>query len=198
MQRFSSRIALLTVVGLLSAVPPVFAAPNNNGNNAPNNASSGPIDCTLPVNKNNPFCLQQLNGNSNKGPGSTNMGSPKGGPNSNNNGGQGQGNTNQGSGPPSNSGGPKPGTFNFNQHDRSQFHQRFHGFNFGNFSFFLTPSFSITINTSVPTSYHRHLKTVPSSIYRYYPWFRGYLYFVDHGGDFVIVNPHSFKIVAVL
>ena len=94
--------------------------------------------------------------------------------------------------------GPRNGTFSFNQQDRNFFHQHFRGFNFGNFGFFLTPNFSITIGTNIPSTYHRHLQRVPASIYRYYPWFRGYLFFVDRRGDFVIVSPRNFRIVAVL
>jgi hypothetical protein len=74
------------------------------------------------------------------------------------------------------------------------FHQRFGGFNFG---FFGTPTFSINIGTTVPHSYHS-LRPVPRSVYKYYPQYRGYLFFIGRHGDFVIVSPRSHRIVAVL
>lgn len=187
MQRLQTKIALLTVVGLISAVPPVFAAPTIPNNNTNHNADA--IDCSLPINVNNPYCLQQQGKNVGpKGPSTTNN-TPT--------------NNNPPPPPPPNQGGgnykgPKPGTFNFNPTDRRMFDQRFHGFGFGNFSFFFSPTFSISVGVSVPSHYRTHLKRVPANVYRYYPWFKGYYFFVDKRGDFVIVSPRNWHIVAVL
>ena len=194
MPRLTSRIALLAVAGILSAAP-ALAAPmaSSSSSNGGNNGGTA-LDCSLPQNQNSPYCVQ-LKGRNSQSSGPMVTGGPNGGsgPNNgpNNKGPNGGSNQN-------NSGGPPNGSFNFNQHDRDQFHQRFRGFNFGNFGFFASPSFSITIGTPLPHSYQTHLRPVPYSIYRYYPWFRGYLYFVDSHGDFVIVDAHRFHIVAVL
>lgn len=207
MNRVSTRIALLTVVGVLSAVPPAFAAPNgmNNNNNTTagqNDANGGsqPLNCALPENRHNPLCLQKNYNNGTKGSGDTNNGSNRPGPNGSSTNNQTNNNDHDNRNGMWGKGynGPKSGTFNFNQQDRNFFRQHFRGFNFGNFSFFLSPNFSITIGTNVPNRYHAHLQRVPASIYRYYPWFRGYFFFVDRRGDFVIVNPRNFRIVAVL
>ena len=85
------------------------------------------------------------------------------------------------------------GGFSFSQHDRDQFHQNF-GSDFGTFA---SPGFTIRLGIGVPQSYH-DLRPVPHKIYRMYPQFRGYLYFVSSRGDFVIVSPRSHRIVAVL
>ena len=82
--------------------------------------------------------------------------------------------------------GPGPGGMGF--------HQRFGGFNFGTFG---VPGFSITIGGQVPHSYNS-LRPVPRSVYKFYPQYRGYLFFVGRHGDFVIVSPRSHRIVAVL
>lgn len=98
--------------------------------------------------------------------------------------------------PPTPGAGPNNGpslSFNFSSGDRSQFHNRFRGLNFGTFG---VPGFSISIGTTVPHSYG--LKPVPRTIYKYYPQFRGYLFFVGRHGDFVIVSPRSYRVVAVL
>ena len=42
------------------------------------------------------------------------------------------------------------------------------------------------------------VRPVPRSVYKYYPQYRGYLFFVGRHGDFVIVSPRSHRIVAVL
>jgi hypothetical protein len=193
MHRLSTRIALVALAGLMAA-PPAFAAPNSNTGNT-NKPPSGPIDCTLPVNAKLPFCIDLLKNKGpsqgagmNNGSGPTNgkgptYGSNPPGPNGNG---------------PNNYKGPKPGSFNWNQQDRSRFHQQFNFGSFGNFSFFFAPNFSISIGVSVPHTYRTHLKLVPRSIYSDYPWFRGYYYFVDKRGDFVIVSPRSYHIVAVL
>lgn len=191
MTKLSSRLALLAVAGVLAAVSPALAA---NGNGSVNsNGASMALDCSLPINLTNPLCTSPPN---NRNPNRGNNGpSGNNGPNGNGpNGNSGQ-NDNGGR---NYDGGPRSGTFNFNQHYRSQFDQRFRGYNFGDFGFFASPDFSITIGTPLPYHYHMHLRPVPSTIYDYYPWFRGYLYFVDRRGDFVIVSPRSYHIVAVL
>jgi len=197
MTRLSSRIALIALAGVM-AVPPAFAAPNNNNNNSPPATTGSPIDCSLPINANLKYCMDLLK---NKGPmgGNPNANGPtgQGGPM-----GQGGAMGNKGGfnppGPPPNYKGPKPNTFHWNQQDRNYFHQRFNFGGFGSFSFFLSPNFSITIGSALPNTYHSHLKRVPYSVYHIYPWFRGYYFFIDRRGDFVIVNPRTFKIVAVL
>jgi hypothetical protein len=218
MHKLSTRIALLAVVGSMTAITPVLAAPQSHGPGTP-----GGIDCSLAQNAKNPFCLQgpghgrsksRPGGDSsnhqgdNNGPGSSNASSAPPSANNDNN-----DTNNDHRGPPNgqnngdyhspghsnndNNGGmdrgPRPGSFDFSRHDRDQFHQRFHGFNFG---FFPAPGFSIHIGTSVPRSYG--LRPVPSGIYRYYPWFRGYLFFVTRGGDIVIVSPRSHRIVGII
>ena len=224
MPQFSSRIALLAVAGVLAVASPAFAAPNGGGSNPNmnnNSGSSAPIDCTLPANQQLRYCLMLLNknggngsssssynrgssshDNSNDGSNSTDSSSRYHNPNDNNNNDNNNGNNDNNNGYGGNNDrnyhGPRSGSFDFSQQDRSQFHQRFHGFNFGNFSFFFTPSFRITIGTTIPHTYRTHLRPVPSSIYRYYPWFRGYFYFTDRAGDFVIVSPSNFHIIAVL
>ena len=185
MNRLSKRIALLTVVGVFSAMP-AFAAPPNSSSTQPGqddaNKSTSAVDCSLPQNKLLDACknyhpFKGSNGPNGNGPGNNTT--------TNNMFGNGYN-------------GPRQGTFNFNQQDRNFFHQHFRGFNFGNFGFFGAPTFSITIGSNIPFRYHSHLRRVPANIYRYYPWFRGYFFFVDARGDFVIVNPRNFRIVAVL
>ena len=176
------RIAVLALVGGLGSQrpPPGFAAPPNppNGQGAKVRvrAATPPIDCSLPANAQNLPRLQQQNGpNGGQGkhqfPGQGQNGNGQNGQGNNNQ--NGQGNSNNHS--PSNGMGPSGGgSFNFSSHDRSQFHQRFNGINFG---FFGIPDFSIRLGVTIPHSYG--LKPVPRSIYRYYPQFRGYLFFRD-------------------
>ncbi len=191
MTKVTSRVALMAVVSLLTVVPPAFAAgmPGNNNNGA---GASMALDCSLPANLHNPLCAPSgpQGPNGNKGPMGNNGPNGNNGPMGNNNGPHG--------GPPPGYKGPPSGTFNFNQQDRGYFDQRFRGYNFGNFGFFATLPFSIAIGTLLPHTYHSHLRPVPYNVYHYYPWFRGYLYFVDRSGDFVIVSPRTYKIVAVL
>lgn len=196
MPTLPSKIALLALAGVMAATP-VYAAPSGNNNNSSTQPTNGPIDCSLPINARLQYCIDLLK---NKGPmnggQTTNNGGNKGfpqGPNGNQPGPNGNPNN-----PPPNYKGPKPGTFNWDQQDRNFFHQRFNFGGFGNFSFFLSPNFSITIGTPLPNLYHSHLRRVPYSVYHVYPWFRGYFFFVDRRGDFVIVSPKTFKIVAVL
>ena len=56
-----------------------------------------------------------------------------------------------------------------------------------------SPSISAS---SCPTPIICRWFRVPSG--RYYPQFRGYLYFVDADGDVVIVSPRSHRIIAIL
>jgi hypothetical protein len=218
MIQLSTRIALLAFVGMLSAAPAAFAAPMNNNNTSAGqndaNGGSQAINCALPENKLNPLCTQKHifngthgpNGGGNNGNNTTttnttgNTTTNTTGSTTTNTTGNSNTNSSNNTGGMFGNGynGPRQGTFNFNQQDRSFFHRHFNGFSFGNFGFFGAPSFSITIGTGVPSTYHRHLRPVPSSVYRYYPWFRGYLFFVDRRGDFVIVSPRNFRIVAVL
>jgi hypothetical protein len=170
-----SKLALLAVAGGLTVVTPSFAAPPMGGPKGP-----PPIDCSLPQNAKNPLCLNPGgNYRHGKGPNGPNGGPPPPPP---------PGSTNHDNG-------PGPNGFNFSQHDRDQFHRRFGpNFNFG-FSFGL-PSFSIQLGTVVPRAYG--LRPVPRAIYRYYPQFRGYLFFTTRHGSVVIVSPRSHRIVAVL
>jgi hypothetical protein len=138
--------------------------------------------CADPANAKDPRCMPAAgNNNPGRGPGANGgNGGPPPPPNG---------------GPPPMANGfpPPPNGFDFSRRDRDAFHQRFHGFNFG---FFPAPGFSITLGVHVPRSYS--LKHVPRSIYRYYPQFRGYLFFVTRNGSIVIVSPRSYRIVAVL
>jgi len=203
MHKLSTRIALLAFVGTLSVIPAAFAAPtgtmyyNNGGTTAgQNDVNKTPaIDCSLPVNKFKDECRNAHQfGQHGSGPNSNTNPNPNPNPNPTTN-----NNTNNNGGMFGNRyNGPKPGTFNFNQQDRSFFHRHFNGFNFGSFGFFGAPTFSITIGTNIPFRYHNHLRHVPASVYRFYPWFRGYFFFVTARGDFVIVSPRTFRIVAVL
>jgi hypothetical protein len=202
MHSLSTRIALLALVGTMSVVPAAFAAPNYSSSQQPGqndaNKSTTAIDCSLPANKYKPECKPQTY-NRTRGPNVSTPGSNTTTTNSTTN----TTTTNNSSSTNSSMfgngyNGPRRGTFDFNQQDRSFFHQHFRGSNFGDFGFFLSPNFSISIGINVPHAYQRHLRPVPSSIYRYYPWFRGYLFFIDRRGDFVIVSPRNFRIVAVL
>jgi len=62
---------------------------------------------------------------------------------------------------------------------------------------FAAPGFTVRVGVAVPHSY-RDLRPVPRKIYRAYPQFRGYYYFVSNRGDFVIVSPRSHRVVAVI
>jgi hypothetical protein len=85
------------------------------------------------------------------------------------------------------------GPGNFTAPDRANFHQRFRGYRFPSFA---APSFTINLGVVVPRSYR--LRPVPTGIYRYYPRFRGYLYFALRDGRVVIVDRRSLRIVAVI
>ena len=65
MRMLSTSIAVLALVGGLAATAPGFAAPPNPPNGQGQGQGQGgntPIDCSLPANVQNPFCLQQQNG----------------------------------------------------------------------------------------------------------------------------------------
>jgi len=190
MHKITGSLAILALLGASATAVPSLAQSTTT-----TTTTRGSIDCSLPANYNNPYCIRlRGQGHNGGGKGSTNGALGSGGPTTNNavlpQGGQG-GNA---LASPGTSGGPKPGTFSFSSRDRDQFHQRFRGFNFGMFG---TPSFSIHLGIGVPHNYYHYLRPVPRSIYRYYPWFRGYLYFV-RGGQFVIVSPRNHRIVAVI
>ncbi len=81
-------------------------------------------------------------------------------------------------------------------HDNSsQFRQLFRGLGFG-FGMFATPTFRVFIGGPVPHAYG--LRPVPYSIYRYYPQYRGYLFFVSRNGAIVIVSPRTYRIIDVI
>ncbi|MGN6158603.1 MAG: DUF1236 domain-containing protein [Devosia sp.] len=186
MHKITASLAFLALLGATAAATPSLAQSTTT-----TTMSRGSIDCSLPANYNNPYCVR-LRGQGHTGSGyGTNGALGSGGSNNNNAAQGGQG----GNALPSpNNSGPKPGSFNWSSHDRDMFHQRFRGFNFGTFG---TPNFTIHLGIGVPHSYYHNLRPVPRSIYRYYPWFRGYLYFV-RGGQFVIVSPRTYRIVAVI
>ena len=212
MQNLSTKIALLAVLGSMTATSPVLAAPPHmQGNAAPL------VDCT--INATDPSCVVPQQGNRRHGspsttqstthtdqtagatggtnssvdtgnPGPTNNGSDQtGNSNAGDSGGRQAGMTGNGRG---NANGNGPSGYNFSGHDRDQFHQRFRGFDFGTFA---TPSFSIRIGTSIPHSYR--LRSVPRSIYKYYPQFRHDLYFT-RGNDIVIVSARNHRILGVI
>jgi len=170
-----SKVALLAVVAGLTTVPSVMAAPPMSQQQMAAFCQTHPQD---------PQC--NLSGGQGQGTGHNQGHQPGTTPN-----------PPAGSPPPPTPGaGPNNGSslsFNFSSGDRSQFHSRFRGLNFGTFG---VPGFSISIGTTVPHSYG--LKPVPRTIYKYYPQFRGYLFFVGRHGDFVIVSPRSYRVVAVL
>jgi hypothetical protein len=202
MNKFATRLALIAVIGVLGSGSAAFAAHMQAG---------GSVDCRDPANARNPICMNlrpkthhqgstapktsptpkpgpMISGPVNTGP--TYTPPPRG--------------TMTFGNPPPYSGlrNPQPdyhlspnGYFNFTPYDRDQFHRRFRGFDFG---FFMTPRFSITLGFHVPHYYYQTLRPVPRSIYRYYPWFRGYLFFVARNGDIVIVSPRTYRIVAIL
>jgi hypothetical protein len=171
MHKFTTGLALLAFATTLTAISPSIAATTVQfGFNAGTS-----IDCALPENVNDPYCIQngrhqrpQQGGNggwdNDNGPSGDRMGLAQ-----------------------------QPRGFGFSSHDRSRFHQDF-GFSFGTFA---APGFSVRVGVAVPHSYH-DLRQVPRKIYRAYPQFRGYLYFVSNPGDFVIVSPRSHRVVAVI
>jgi len=201
MPKLATSLALLTVIGAMGASSMSFAAPP-------------PVDCKDPANAKNPACMAPMNMHKGKpGPGMQMQphgdNKPMFNNNNNNNGPTPQQNgnppkmgdhnpppmSNHNPPPPMGDHNPPPhnGNWNFSDHDRGQFRQRFGGFNFG---YFPVPGFSIYLGVPVPHSYS--LKTVPYSVWKYYPQFRGYFYFIGRNGDFVIVSPSSHRVVAIL
>jgi|GEM_PF-3184912 len=212
MHKLTTPLALVAMAAALASVSPALAQ----NNSVPKTG----IDCKLPVNATNPACLPTKGGrhdthrggqtgsgsnshngsaNDQQSPGNASDSSHVGplsnnhdsGGNNNNNHSNSNNNDHNFNGGPNH--GPQNGSFNWSRHDRDQFHQRFRGFNFG---FFGVPNFSIHIGTAVPRSFN--LRPVPRAIYRDYPWFRGYLFFVTRGGDIVIVSPRSHRIVGII
>ena len=127
-----SKVALLAVVAGLTAVPSAMAAPPMSQQQMAAFCRTHPQD---------PQC--NLSGGQGQGTGhnqghqpGTNPNPPAGSPP-----------------PPTPGAGPNNGpslSFNFSSGDRSQFHNRFRGLNFGTFG---VPGFSISIGTTVPHSY---------------------------------------------
>ncbi|HEX4297611.1 MAG TPA: hypothetical protein VHZ56_06265, partial [Devosia sp.] len=157
MRMLSTSIAVLALVGGLAATAPGFAAPPNGQGQGQGQGQGGnsPIDCSLPANAQNPFCLQQQNGqNGGQGnhqfPNKGGNGNNQNGQGNNNQNGQGNSNDHNPPPPPPNGMGQGGGSFNFSSHDRNQFHQRFNGINFG---FFGIPDFSIRLGVTIPHSY---------------------------------------------
>ena len=181
-----SKVALLAVLAGVSAVPSAMAAPSF----SPQQLAQY---CADPAHAQSQQCTQMNQG------GGQNQGTGQNHGNKGMNGTGGTAGTNA-TPPPQQGGNPSQGSngpslsFNFSSGDRNQFHQRFRGFNFGSFG---TPNFSISIGGRVPHSYSS-LKPVPRSIYRYYPQFRGYLFFEGRHGDIVIVSPKTYRIVTVI
>ncbi len=202
MHKISHRIALLAFVAAAGAGPALAAPPSGPGQQPP----QPPADfCAQPANANLPQC-QPGQGKSHYQRGKHDSSQPSDPGN----------NTTQDRGgpppipgknppppppppgqqpppPPPGMKGPPPSGFNWSQRDRDYFDRQFRGFNFGVFG---VPGFSIQLGVNVPHSYG--LKPVPRAIYRYYPQFRGYLFFVTRHGDVVIVSPKSHRIVAIL
>ena len=164
-----TKIALLAAAGGLSVYTPAMAAP-------PMSAPQLQIYCAVPSHAQDPQCLEGnggRNGYNNHKPGGKNN-TP----------------TSSSSRTDTDSG---PHGFNFSTHDRDVFHQRFGSFNFGVFQ---APGFNVTLGVAVPHAYK--LRTVPGSIARYYPQFRGYLFLRTPHGSIAIVSPKSHRIVAVI
>jgi hypothetical protein len=183
----------------MTGMTPALAAPQNMG---PSN--NGGLDCSLPENANDPMCLQArppsqpapAPGNvPQKGTGGPVTSTPpvKGGPAYVAPGKGGAAVPATKPAPSVKKPPPGPTGFKFSQTDRSRFHQQLRGYNFG---FFPVPGFTINLGIGVPRSYA--LRPVPRAIYRYYPQFRGYLFFVSRRGDVVIVSPRTRRIVAVI
>jgi hypothetical protein len=188
MTKFTTGLTLLALTAALAVATPAVAAPSMGMQFG--NGGHERVNCRLPQNANDPACMM---------PAGQPQQQPQGG-------GGGQGNWNHdgngGNGGQANAGGQpgmggpndhRQGGFTFSSRDRNQFHQSF-GFSFGGFA---TPGFSINVGVAVPHSYN-DLRPVPRKVYRAYPQFRGYLYFVSRRGDFVIVSPRSHRVVAVI
>ena len=169
MHKVTTGIALLAFATALTAAAPAIAAPTIQFGFTQNNG----IDCALPENVDDPYCLQDSRHRRPHGSdgGWNNDNGPDGG----------------------RMGMAYPQGFGFSSQDRHRFHQDF-GVSFGSFA---APGFSIRVGVAVPHAYH-DLRPVPRKIYRTYPQFRGYLYFVSNRGDFIIVSPRSHRVVAMI
>lgn len=177
MNKLSTGLTLLALTTALAVASPALAGPAVSlqlGIGQPGN-----IDCSLPQNADDWHCRQGQPGKHHpqQGKGSDWQGNGYGSNDYN-------GRTNYA---------PAQDSFSFSFGDRHRFHQNF-GFSFGSFA---APRFSVNVGVAVPHSYG-DLRPVPRKIYRAYPQFQGYLYFVSQRGDFVIVSPHSHRVVAVI
>ncbi len=216
MNKFVTRMALLALVGTMTAGG-ALAAPGGGPGQMP--------DCKDPANAKSPMCMHMKKGNGG-GMGAGQMkGNGQGGGNSqmNDNGpdfkkgpfpGNGPGNG-PGKGPgngPGNGPGKGPGngpgmggpgmgpgpsmglghSNRWDRHDRDQFRGFFRSFNFA----FGVPDFAIRPGVRVPRSFN--LRPLPPQIFRYYPYYRGYLFFETRDGSIVIVDPRSYRIVDII
>lgn len=188
-----TRLALLAVIGAGTAFGalalPAFAAP------APT------LNCALPANANAPDCKNvrrpgKTPAHRMTAPRNSTMGTPPGNAGMD----KSPGNTAPPAvrngpqrGPGARNAPPRSGPMNFSAPDRARFRQHFRNYRFPTFE---VPTFGINIGVSVPRSYR--LRPVPYDIYRYYPGFRGYLYFVLRSGDVVIVDQRNLRIVAII
>ena len=189
MTKFTTGLTLLALSATLAVASPALAAPSMGMPFA--SGGHGRVDCRLPQNANDAACVTAL-GQPQQQP----QGDGKGSQGNWNHDGRGSNGGQASAGGQPGMGGPnghRQGGFSFSSGDRNQFHQSF-GFSFGGFA---TPGFSVNVGVAVPRSYN-DLRPVPRKVYRAYPQFRGYLYFVSRRGDFVIVSPHSHRVVAVI
>jgi hypothetical protein len=208
MKKYAIGLALLAVIGTASTVPPAFA-------------QHFPVKCENPANVNDPDCkgyVPPARGQTPR-PGPLSNSTPPANPpsdnppprtnsgfniNNNNNNSFGIGNSN---GPGNNDNGGfnngdnrhrGPGSFggpgqHHDQGQEDQFRQLFNGFSAGMFA---RPFFDVRPGVTIPHSYR--LRPVPRSIYRDYPEYYGYLFFIDRDGSIVIVSPRSHRIVDIL
>jgi len=216
MTKLLTKVAVIALLGSMAA--PAFAAPPTPGGQGP--------DCANPQNANTQFCPAPPNGSRGRGMrpsrGDQGNGPAMGNPNSN--GSMGDDNNNRPMGdnrpvgqpprapngnppsppgaglPPGSGQGPGPGGFPHGfphrPHDNAgEFRNLFRGFGYG-LGMFAAPNFGVQIGVGVPHSYR--LREVPRSIWRYYPEYRGYLFFVNRNGAIVIVNPRTYRIIDII
>ena len=202
MKKYAIGLALLAVIGTASTVPPAFA-------------QHFPVKCENPANVNDPDCkgyVPPAHGQTPR-PGPQSNPTPPANPPSDNppprtNSGFNNNNNNSfgiGNGPGDNSGFNNgdnrhrgPGSFggpgqHHDQGQEDQFRQLFNGFSAGMFA---RPFFDVRPGVTIPHPYR--LRPVPRSIYRDYPEYYGYLFFIDRDGSIVIVSPRSHRIVDIL
>ena len=77
--------------------------------------------------------------------------------------------------------------------DRDQFRRHFRDFHFSPFP---RPDFAIRPGMVVPR--HYALRPLPRALFRNYPFYRGFLFFMTRDGSIVIVNPRTYRIVAII